>query len=1731
MFIIDFRNKKVSQYGFSVVNNNDTDVVQLFSNFAQYIDYLVYLKIESEDKSYVDEILIDSEDISIQEGALLVKWTMGAISTQCKKIYLQLEFRESNEENSKVAQTGIVSVTLGDTIDTSEGSKHLYPKILQELQRQIDELKVGSVADFSMTYASDVLSVTLFNEEHEAVASLQVTIPTDNKVDKIAGKGLSTNDFTDALKNKLDAIANGAQVNVLEGVQVDGADLPIDANKKVNIANKVTKTDNADKVYGTDGSGNQTTLPVDNAEGKDGNIARRKQTSGQVSVPTTPVANDDATSKQYVDAFGKTIELTVDPTTYVLTAKLKDANGNVLATQTVDLPLESVVVGGSYDAQTQSIILTLQNGSTITIPVAGLISGLVSQTDFNALALRVTTAEGDIITLGNTKVNYSDITISGGFVIAITKNGSTYPIAEVVNISATPVVVQSTTDLPSENDGNLYVVLDNGYLYAWSNGWQQLYEYTSDLLTITEVTAGEVIYSYISDKGHSNRPIQVESAIRDGEGNIINETYAKKIGYEPRLSVGSADNINSDRQIDDPEASCPPTTMGITGGEAEIKTGIENFEYMEGKSKKFNQLVNPYGGSEADFTVTINNGKYTIAINNTSGAVRYARLSTNFNLIGGHKYYFKISPNVFVGQSATLQIYLQSPNNNYPYLNVNEGNAKIISIANSENNVYIGLQVPIDLVYTFNCYIQLFDLTAMFGAGNEPTIDEFKAKYPLDYYAYNAGEILSAKASKLISRGRQQWDEECSFTGINANTGQIGSWTDRITSANFIPAIPNQEYHFEGKDASFYIRCYDVNHNWLGKAITSNGYGYVDATGNFTTLPATAYIKFASASNAYGTTYHHDITISIYFEDGEGYDKYYAYSAQEVTLPNIELRSIGDIKDIAYAQGGGKRRLGYVDLGEIEWNNDGDYWFAPDLPTSIGGDLQAICSRLTCSGYGKNRVYNEWALSGAGYFEVYAPNATSSDDVKTLYAGYKLLYELEEEQDIPTSENAGWTEQVLVDNYGTLQFVTDPQQVPQVEQPYFIRYTIDLKEFLDGTYTHAQGDPQNLALKEDVENLKEDIERGDVVAGKSETADNLTPYSEDSGTTQTVPFINQGTGCGNGETQVDTGSLALMKNKQGNLVIGNQRVNYSSISTSGGQNGIEFEVDRDKQKIHAHGTATADVFINFYNAPVIVGHKILCFYGIKSIPSDYQIGDFNNGYSISSSNVATVYELMSTTQVFALSVGNGKTIDITFTIISIDLTQMFGSNDNIPPYLLAHPEAFFKYYQGSLAYNTGTPVSSNATKLKTIGRNLYNKATDESGYIDNDSGLVEETNDWKHSDYIKVLPNTNYYLRTEHTSGSWGAWYDKDKNYISGISDGAYNNSALVSPANACYLRITTCSASESWVDRNIVVSLYYEGESGYDQYYPYEVLTETNTGNEVLRSAGSVRDYKEPNGTIHRKVGRIDLGDLNYAYLPSGGSIVAPYFYASLPLAKRPIDIGVKTPNAMCPKYVCAKRNSTDMVDKTFTIDYDGSNPQVQIKDSAYTDPTAFKNAMTGVYLFYELAEETTEEGTPYAENVKVDDFGSMMWEGEGFNGVPMGDEIFYPIDYKAEMDTLHNHCDGDITSLVRQQDLVKHYQHSICMELSNGGRLALTIVNANSNKYTKTTFKQALINKYTVLPLTGSWLVNGEPKPTFMLYTYNNEGNWYHNVQGYGIVAQNINFDDVTWFDDYVVDCDYNG
>lgn len=63
-----------------------------------------------------------------------------------------------------------------------------------------------------------------------------------NKVDKVAGKELSSNDYTNAEQSKLSGIATGAQVNVIETVKVNGTALtPTDKAVNIDLSGKVDK--------------------------------------------------------------------------------------------------------------------------------------------------------------------------------------------------------------------------------------------------------------------------------------------------------------------------------------------------------------------------------------------------------------------------------------------------------------------------------------------------------------------------------------------------------------------------------------------------------------------------------------------------------------------------------------------------------------------------------------------------------------------------------------------------------------------------------------------------------------------------------------------------------------------------------------------------------------------------------------------------------------------------------------------------------------------------------------------------------------------------------------------------------------------------------------------------------------------------------------------------------------------------------------------------------------------------------------------------------------------------------------------------------------------------------------------------------------------------------------------------------------------------------------------------
>lgn len=534
-------------------------------------------------------------------------------------------------------------------------------------------------------------------------------------------------------------------------------------------------------------------------------------------------------------------------------------------------------------------------------------------------------------------------------------------------------------------------------------------------------------------------------------------------------------------------------------------------------------------------------------------------------------------------------------------------------------------------------------------------------------------------------------------------------------------------------------------------------------------------------------------------------------------------------------------------------------------------------------------------------------------------------------------------------------------------------------------------------------------------------AGNLAPYSDTSGATQSIPFLSQGTGRGNGSATVSVGSYCQLKMKLGNTAGVNDLSNPPDAS--GVLSGVSYSITSRKVTISGTVSATNNLVLNPYNVNGLglVGHKIY----IPPVGGGAKAVLLNNiGGRINTTDGGIVEIPNTDTRGYAIRLENGNTIDVTnYACHFVDLTIWFGSNDRIPADLLSHPENWGRYYAGSLAHNAGALESADGTVLKSIGRNLFDKSKAVANSRWTSSGASSSAGTSR-SDYIDAIPGAEYYFKDVHAISSMSAiyWFDGDKNFISAQSLTTTSGTASA-PANARYVGINFPSNSLDIA----TVSLYDSGESGYSEYYPFTVLAEVDTGSEVLRGVEGSRDEKLPSGVIKRNRAVIDLGTLNYQI--NNHATLGQYFFAGVQ------DLGIKREgeysstiySAICSKYVITKRSAVTLTNKSLCFDGSGSEvTQIQIKDSAYSTAADFKAAMSGVYLEYPLATPTTEQGTPFPENIPCNDFGSMYWTQT--KGIPQGNEIFYPEDYKASIDALYNRVDGDMSRIVIDDDLADY-------------------------------------------------------------------------------------------------------
>ena len=119
--------------------------------------------------------------------------------------------------------------------------------------------------------------------------------------------------------------------------------------------------------------------------------------------------------------------------------------------------------------------------------------------------------------------------------------------------------------------------------------------------------------------------------------------------------------------------------------------------------------------------------------------------------------------------------------------------------------------------------------------------------------------------------------------------------------------------------------------------------------------------------------------------------------------------------------------------------------------------------------------------------------------------------------------------------------------------------------------------------------------------------------------------------------------------------------------------------------------------------------------------------------------------------------------------------------------------------RGLTLYGTEETASTESVTVKVGGKNLFNKDTVLDGFlIDDNTGECNKSN-YGHvaSDWIPISGDYAT-ITTIQTSGSWGAFYDKDKQYVSKWSGylPGMSNKTIAIPTNAKYVRVTTLGSA-----------------------------------------------------------------------------------------------------------------------------------------------------------------------------------------------------------------------------------------------------------------------------------------------------------------------------------------------
>lgn len=271
------------------------------------------------------------------------------------------------------------------------------------------------------------------------------------------------------------------------------------------------------------------------------------------------------------------------------------------------------------------------------------------------------------------------------------------------------------------------------------------------------------------------------------------------------------------------------------------------------------------------------------------------------------------------------------------------------------------------------------------------------------------------------------------------------------------------------------------------------------------------------------------------------------------------------------------------------------------------------------------------------------------------------------------------------------------------------------------------------------------------------------------------------------------------------------------------------------------------------------------------------------------------------------------------------------------------------------AFDTGSLANVNGA-YRMRGRNLWDEEW-EVGHI-NGSGQEEAASTIRSKNYIPCEQGQTYYGYIGATATLFIVYYDAEKNFISRV--GATNTTAIA-PSGARYFRITTTAAYGATYKHDICINLSDASING--TYFPSHNGGSIDCSAAPLNGVGTAQDEEDfATGERTTRCKEDDFGDLNWFYASDGAY---PYMAAipSTP-AKKPIN-NTTVANVLCGVGVSVAA-AYIRTQGAYGIAIDDSGIIRFASPSMETDPAAFKTAMRGKKICYELATPVTTTETP---------------------------------------------------------------------------------------------------------------------------------------------------------------------